>query len=241
MSLSASIASRIESLPEDTTFRYETLDIPREQYTTAAKVLERLQTKGTIKKLSKGIFYKPRKTVFGELGPATGEVIKDYLFEKGKRVAYLTGTYLYNQLALITQIANVWKIASYNRRIFVQRGNIKATPVKSYAPITEENYRLLGFLDALKDWNNIPDLDQKQGVKRLLGLLKELSPNQLNQLVQYAVLYPPRVAAFLGALLNYTKQSINLSKLKDRLNPLTSYRLTRVSANLPTASNWQIT
>jgi hypothetical protein len=240
MNLSAAIASRIEALPEDTTFRYDALDIPKTQYTTAAKVLERLQTRGVIKKLSKGIFYKPRNTVFGELKPGSGEVIKDYLFENGTRVAYLTGTYLYNQMGLTTQVPNVWRIASYNKRIFVKRGNLKATPVKSYAPITDENYSLLGFLDALKDWNTIPDLNPQQGIKRLLTLIKEFSQDQWKTLINYAILYPPRVAAFLGAMMEYAELSIDLHQLKERLNPLTTYKLIRVSMNLPTAFNWQI-
>jgi hypothetical protein len=240
MNLSATITSRIATIPENTTFRYDTLDIPREQYATAAKVLERLQTKGTIKKISKGIFYKPRKTVFGELQPGSEEVLKDYLFEKGKRIAYLTGTYLYNRLGLTTQIPKVWQIASYNQRIFVQRGSLKATPVKSYVSITEENYRLLGFLDALKDWNNIPDLDQQQAIKRLLTLLEEFTTDQRRELASYALQYPPRVAAFLGALLDYKKDQQDLDALKNRLNPLTSYKLNKVKSNLPTAINWQI-
>lgn len=240
MNLSATIASRIEAIPEDTTFRYNALDIPKTQYTTAAKVLERLQSRGMIKKLSKGIFYKPRKTVFGELKPGSEEVIKDYLFKNGQRVAYLTGTYLYNQMGLTTQVPNVWRIASYNRRIFVQRSNLKATPVKSYAPITEANYQLLGFLDALKDWNSIPDLDQQQGIKILVSLLKDFEEDQLNEFIQYALRYPPRVAAFLGALMAYAELLPDLNQLKERLNPLTNYRLTSVSAYLPTAANWQI-
>ncbi len=240
MNLSATIASRIASMPEDTTFRYHTLEIEKEQYTTAAKVLERLQSQGTIKKLSKGIFYKPRKTVFGEVKPGTAEVLKDYLFENGKRVAYLTGTYRYNQMGLTTQVPNVWKIACYNKRIFVQRGHIQAGPVKSYAPITEENVPLLGFLDALKDWNTIPDLDAQSGVPRLLSLVNDFTADQLNELVRYALLYPPRVAAFLGALLECASLSIDLRALKLRLNPLTTYKLSRVSIYLPSASNWQI-
>ena len=240
MSLSATISSRIEALPEDTTFRYDALGITNDQYTSAAKVLERLQTKGVIKKLSKGIFYKPRKTVFGELKPGSEEVIKDYLYENSKRVAYLTGTYRYNQMGLTTQIPNVWKIASFNKRIFVNRGNLQATPVKSYAPISEENVELLGFLDALKDWNTIPDLDKKQGVKRLQTLLKAFTTFQLKELINYAVLYPPRVAAFLGALLESIQLPFSRDQLKERLNPLTSYRLTGLLTNFPTAPAWQI-
>ncbi|MEA1787142.1 hypothetical protein U1E44_13660 [Arenibacter sp. GZD96] len=67
MTTAKKIANRIEELPMDSTFGYADLSILREEYLTAAKALERLQKKGIIKKLSKGIFYKPKITVFGEL------------------------------------------------------------------------------------------------------------------------------------------------------------------------------
>lgn len=43
------------------------------------------------------------------------------------------------------------QIASRGKKIYVQTGNIKATPVKSYVEVTNDNFQQLGFLDALKD------------------------------------------------------------------------------------------
>jgi len=62
--LSESIQRQIQGIPEDTTFGYGQLTIPERQFPSAAKVLERLQKNGVIRKLSKGIFYKPKKTLF---------------------------------------------------------------------------------------------------------------------------------------------------------------------------------
>lgn len=239
MSLAAEIEKFISGMDYGNTFTYAQLGINPAQYSTAAKALERLQKKGLIKRLSKGIFYKPEQSVFGELKPNDEEVIRTYLFENGKRVAYLTGTYLYNKMMLTTQVPNVWKIASFNSRIFVNRQNIKAKPVKAYAQVTENNYSLLGFLDALKDWNNIPDLNSSSGVKLMTNTLLELKPKQLKSLTEYALLYPPRVSAFLGALL----ESLNVGdpqKLKLRINPLTTYNIRLTQKDLPTIVNWNI-
>lgn len=238
MSLSSRISEAIQSFPEDYTFRYADLPINKEEYASSAKVLERLQTKGLIKKLSKGIFYKPEQSVFGELKPNENEVLKDYLFEEGKRVAYLTGVYLYNQMMLTTQVPAVWKVASFNKRIFINRANLKATAVKSYVPITDENYQLLGFLDALKDWNRIPDMDKTSGLAIVSNRLNQFSTKEINDLIEFALAYPPRVQAFLGALLELLKIEIDLAPLKKQLNPLTEYKL---GVNqLSTASNWNI-
>ncbi len=75
MTLAADIRKRIKQLPEGKTFGYDNLRIAKEDYTTAAKVLERLQKQGLIKKISKGVFYKPEQTVFGELQPEYSEYI----------------------------------------------------------------------------------------------------------------------------------------------------------------------
>ena len=49
----------------------------------AAKAIERLIAKGVAKRVSNGVFYKPKKSVFGELKPSEDELLKQYLFEKG--------------------------------------------------------------------------------------------------------------------------------------------------------------
>lgn len=239
MSLAAQIEKKISRIKEGSTFNYTQLGINPSQYSTAAKALERLLKKGSIKKLSKGIFYKPEQTIFGELKPNDEAVIKTYLFQNGVRVAYLTGTYIYNQMMLTTQVPNVWKIASFNKRIFVNRQSIKAKPVKAYAEVTESNYRLLGYLDALKDWNNIPDLSTTSGVNNLANKLSEFEPKQLQVLIKYALLYPPRVSAFLGALLEWLNRDIP-KELRERLNPLTTYKIRLKKNDLPTAANWNI-
>ena len=241
MKVSEKIAKRVKELPDDSTFGYQQLDIPGSEYVTAAKALERLQKKGVIKKVSKGIFYKPKMTVFGELRPREEELLKPYLFEKGKRIAYITGPYLYNQLGLTTQVASKLKIASQAKRIYVSTGAIKATPVKSYVKVTDQNYQLLGFLDALKDLNIIPDVDIQSAIKVLASRLSNYTNGQVKSLIRYALEYPPRVRALLGALLEFNIPEAPVAPLKENLNPLTKFNMRIKEAYLPTAPNWNIT
>ncbi|MCB0481908.1 MAG: hypothetical protein KDC83_10780 [Flavobacteriales bacterium] len=239
MSLAAQIETTISKLKEGSTFTYQDLGIEATNYAAAAKALERLQKKGKIRRLSKGIFYLPEQSVFGELKPTEAEVIKTYLFQDGKRVAYLTGTYLYNQMKLTLQVPNTWKVASYNNRILIDRQTIKARPVKAYVEVSEKNYRQLGFLDALKDWNSIPDMNSSGGISILLTQLKKLTDKETNVLKQYALKYPPRVRAFLGALLEQQKD-VNLADLRESLNPLSTYKIRLKPTDLLTAPNWNI-
>jgi hypothetical protein len=240
MTLATQIRTRIAKLPEGKTFGYANLGIAKEDYQSAAKALERLQTKGTIKKLSKGVFYKPEQTVFGELQPDYSEQLRPYLFENGKRIAYETGYSLYNQMGLTTQMAFRIKIASRSKRISINRGSLKADAVKSYAEVTEANYELLGFLDAIKDIKRIPDCSVSQAVKILSGKISKLNEKQISDLVKYALLYPTRVRALTGAMLENLNILANIEKLKQSLNPLTKVKLGLKETELPTIKNWNI-
>jgi hypothetical protein len=241
MSLATDIRMRIKKLPEGKTFGYNNLHIAREDYTTAAKALERLQKQGVIKKVSKGVFYKPEQTVFGELKPDYSELLRSYLFENGKRIAYETGTSLYNRMGLTTQLAFRIKIASRGKRININRGTLKADAVKSYAEVTDSNYETLGILDAFKDMKRIPDCSETQAVSRLSAIVKKLNDKQIASLIKYALLYPPRVRALAGAILENNGSKLKeLEKLKASINPLTTIKLGLKETELPNKSKWYI-
>lgn len=239
MNIATKIASQIKQFPLGKTFGYKDLNITTNQYVTAAKALERLQKKGIIKKVANGKFYKPESTVFGELKPSETELLKPYLFEGDTRIAYITGASLYNQMGLTRQVTSKIKIASRGKRIYVQTGNIKATPVKSYVEVTNDNYRQLGFLDALKDINIISDLDQKSAVVILSNMLKEMPNKKLAETIKYALVYPPRTRALLGALLENMAKNELIQVLKESLNPFSEYK-TVISKQLPTGKNWNL-
>lgn len=239
-SLSKSIQWQIQGIPEDTSFGYGQLTIPEQQFQSAAKVLERLQKTGVIRKLSKGIFYKPKKTVFGEKRPDEEQVLKSYLFRDGQRIAYITGTYLYNRMGLTTQIPAIIQIASREKRIFVNRGAIRATAVKSYVDVTGDNYQLLGLLDVLKDFKDIPDIDMQAALGIVVKQIQQLTERELVEMAGYALKYPPRVRALFGAILSSIGKAATAKALKGTLNPLTVFRLGINDKLLPSAAEWNI-
>ncbi len=239
MNVAQQIRSKILNFPEDRVFGYSDLGISRENYLSSAKAIERIQKEGLIKKLSKGVFYKPVITIFGELRPTDSEQLKLYLFRNGKRVAYVTGESLYNQLGLTTQMAFRIKIAT-QRRIKIDKGTLNVRSVKSYTEVTNDNFRILGILDVLKDIKRIPDCSVSEAVNRLKHILMEFEEDQLNEMIKYAKLYPPRVRALLGALLENYNSKLDVSELKKSLNPLTQFDFNLKLTDLPTINNWQI-
>jgi len=240
MKVAEKIRNSIDRIPESQPFGYADLGIGAADFYSAAKALERLQKNGTIKKVSKGVFYIPRKTVFGELGPDSNAILERYLFEDGKRVAYETGFSLYNTLGLTTQMAFKIKIATKKNPIKINQGSLQVSSVKSYVDIKEENYKLLGFLDALKDIKKIPDCSVLQAVKRMSFIIKALSVKEQNEIVQYALYYPARTRALLGAILENLNLKMDLSELNNSLNPLTKINLSIKETELPTIKKWNI-
>ena len=240
MKIAEQIRNTIEKIPESEPFGYADLGIEATDFFTAAKALERMQKKGTIQKVSKGLFYIPRQTVFGPLGPDNNSILERYLFENGKRIAYETGYSLYNKLGLTTQMAFKIKVATKRKSIKINQGTLQVSSVKSYAEVTDENYKLLGYLDILKDIRKIPDSTNSQAIKRMCFLIKDLGIKEQKQLVELALLYPARVKALLGAIMENLKSNINLSKLKNSINPLTKVKLFIKESDLPTIKNWNI-
>jgi hypothetical protein len=59
--------------------------------------------------------------------------------------------------------------------------------------------------------------------------------------MKYALLYPPRVRALVGAMLQHNDYASKaLERLKESLNPLTTIKLGIKESELPTKGNWYI-
>jgi hypothetical protein len=240
MKVTDKIENQVNQFQEGTTFTYRQLDIEPSEFGAAAKAIERFLKKGLISRASTGLFYKPRKTVFGELKPNEEELLKPYLFEGNKRIAYITGTALYNKLGLTTQIPKIYKIASRSKRIDAQIGNIKIQDVKSYVDVTNDNFYLLEILDVLKDFKKIPDIDRDIAIRYIYNRINDFSESDQEKLIRIALKYPPRVRALLGAIFEFFKSTIKLDSLKKSINPLSVYNYGITQKQLPTIKYWNI-
>jgi len=108
-----SIAKKIDSYIHDQHFgRVFTLDevIVRidldDHKNTAIKALARQIAVGNIKKISSGIYYRPKKSRFGDLPVDTQEVVKT-ISKKKKATYVVSGATAFNTLGLSTQLPMV--------------------------------------------------------------------------------------------------------------------------------------
>ncbi|MGZ0014622.1 DUF6088 family protein [Yeosuana sp. AK3] len=240
MNITTSIKTKVARIDTGEVFTYDTLSIPQSEFSAAAKALSRLVANGVIKRYKNGMYYKPKQTVFGELKPREDVLLKNYLFENDKQIAYVTGVRLYNQLGLTTQVPNVVRLASKDKEIKTKIGNLIIKPAKSYVTITKKNVPLLQLLDVIKDFKNIPDMDKKKGVSFLKEKIENLSDEDKEKLTNFAKAYPPKVRALLGAILEVLSFDQLSESLKETINFLSSYEFGISEKTLPSVSNWNI-
>jgi len=67
-----------------------------------------------------------------------------------------------------------------------------------------------------------------------------LSEKEQSRIVRLALKYQPFTRALLGAILSELARETLAAKLKNSLNPLTSYVIPGISEVLPLATRWNI-
>jgi len=240
MKVTEYIEFKIDRLPKGFVFTYDDFITEVSKKEAVIKALNRMVTLGKIAKLSKGKYYKPEGTVFGNLQPNQLQVVKDLLENDGKVIGYLTGYSIYNQLGLTTQVSNTIQIGKNETRPEFKRERYTISFIKQKNTITKDNIPLLQILDAIRFIKKIPDMTTASSCKRFLAIVKDLSENDKTTMVRLALKYPPVTRALLGALLCETGESKLTDLLQRSLNPITVYILPGISKILLTAEKWNI-
>ena len=240
MKVSEYIRDSINRLPKGHVFTYDDFSMEVKNKEAIIKALNRMVISGKIEKLSKGKYYKPEKTPFGRLQPSQEQIVKDLLIEDGKIVGYLTGYSMYNQLGLTTQVSNLIQIGKNQTRPKFKRERYTISFIKQKNTITRKNIPLLQILDSIKYIKKIPDTSIKKACKRFLEILKKLKPEERKELIRLSFKYPPSTRALLGAMLDEIQDKTLTTKLKETLNPITTYKIPDATRVLTEASNWNI-
>jgi hypothetical protein len=240
MKITDLIANSIDRLPKGYIFTYADLTNEVNKKEAVIKALNRMAQSGKIAKLSKGKYYKPEKTVFGNLKPEQKQVVKDLLEEDGKVTGYLTGLSMFNKLGLTTQVSNTIQIGKNQTRPRFKRERYTVSFIRQKNTITRENIPLLQILDAIRYIKKIPDTSMEQIYKRFLAILTSLSPKEKKALIRLALKYPPATRALVGAMLDQMEAKDLTAPLFQSLNPITQYNIPGISNVLSTSEKWNI-
>jgi len=240
MKVTEYIANTIGRLPKGYVFTYEDFINEVNSKEAVIKALNRMTTSGKIAKLARGKYYKPEKTVFGNLQPNQFQVVKDLLEDNGKVIGYLTGFSIYNQLGLTTQISNTIQIGKNEIRPAIKRDRYTISFIKQKNTITKDTIPILQLLDSIRYIKKIPDTTVTSACKRFKSIIQSWPQEDKAPLVRLAQKYPPSTRALLGALLEDTGNVSLTENLKKTLNPISKYKLSMASKVLLAAEKWNI-
>lgn len=227
-------------MPDGSVFDYAQLEIGSDQFVTAAQSLSRLTRKGVISRLSRGKYYKPQQSKFGNSRPRESAIVNALTIRQNKRIGYLTGLSVYNQLGLTSQVSNTLVIATASplQPKKIEGYNVKY--VRRNVDFLDEDIPLLQLLDALRDIKTIPDSKPDDSLKILKGYIADLPKVKKERLTELALSFNPATRALLGALIENYFSAVKVSKLRRSINRLSLFETGVSSEALPNKHSWNL-
>lgn len=221
-------------------FTYTDFDLPVDKTDAVMKALNRMVKSGKIRKLSKGRFYKPKSSQFGELKPDIYQVVKDLLEKDGKVIGYITGYSIYSQLGLTTQIYNTIQIGVNREKKATKRGMYMIKFMKQPNTITKESIPLLRILDSIRNIKKISDTTVEKACIRLKAIINDLEKSDQELLMKLALKYNPATKTLVGAIIENVNSELDTQILYKTLNSATSYSFNITEKTLPNKQKWFI-
>lgn len=207
-----------------------------------AKELSNLFKRGILKKISKGMYYKPKFSRFGELSPSDDEILMKYLELSTNKIGYISGINVYRGMGLTTQLSKEYVLMNDTRQGILNINNIQIkfikTAVQTQEELSEADITSLCILDALQDIKNIPACTPSNALRILTYRIKELSQEQKQKLYSFSLFYKPMVRALLGLIFDKIGEQKLVISLKETLNPLTKFQV-GVTSDL-SSKQWNI-
>ncbi len=240
MNITDIVNNKVNRLAAGYVFTYADFNIPVNKGGALNKALNGLVKEGKVRKLSKGRFYKPRDSEFGELKPDVYQVVKDLLERDGKIKGYLTGYSTFNQLGLTTQVPAIVQIGANEVKKGLKRGLYQIRFIKQANRITKDNIPLLRILDAIQYIKQIPDSSIELSCKKLMELIGNIRGREKEQLVSLSLNYKPATRALTGAILEIKDGPDKVTPILNSLNPISQYKFNISMEILPNKQKWNI-
>ena len=187
----------MENYGENTPIFVSELDIEGLNESTLRVQIKKMTDAGMLKRFDTGIYFIPKKTIFksGSTISAMQVIEKKYLKNKDKVCGYLSGYMLVNMAGLTTQVPAVYEVVSNNattdyRKIMINKTRVIVRRPK--VPVTNENVRILQFLDLIKDVDVYSEEEGKDLKKRMLEIMKKLDIT-FSALEPYLSFYPEKI------------------------------------------------
>ena len=222
-SLAKHIECVIEQEPFNQIFKASTLykaqfdNFPEMTY---YKTLERMSKQGIIAHLSKGLYYRPKRSRFGVV-PISEKEIVNYYTEGNKGL--VIGYRLYNQKGITTQIGKRVEILS--SLLTERKKTIDNIYIRNCeCMITEYSIPVIETLEILQNYGKIEDINRYA----LAAYMKEFAFRYSDTITVNVLknkIYKKSTIAFLKSFLDYFKIEHSLNQF---LSNLSTYKIPEV-------------
>lgn len=159
--------------------------------------IKKLADTGKIKRYDAGIYFIPKQTTFKSESMISRDAVieKKYLKDGDMTCGYISGMMFANQLGLTTQVPAVYEIVT-NRATSDYRetslASVKVILRKPKVTVTKDNYRILQFLDLLKDIDSIAEVEGDGLRQHILSYMKDMT-FKFSMLEPYLSYYPDKL------------------------------------------------
>ena len=165
--------------------------------TNVRQQIKKLADTGKVKRFDNGIYFLPKKTIFKSGSQLAPEKVLEckYLRDKDKRCGYVSGLMFFNQMGLTTQIPMMYEVVSNKATNDYRETSLAKSRVivrKPKVPITEKNYKVLQFLDMLKDVDVYSEVMGKQLQDRLYRYMDDANLS-ISEMEPYFSYYPDKL------------------------------------------------
>lgn len=152
---------------------------------------------GLLKRYDTGIYFIPKKSIFksGTQLSMNTVIEKKYLQDNNERCGYISGVAFANQLGITTQVAMACEVVTNKATNDYRETTLAKSRViirKPRIPVSEQNYRMLQFLDLMKDIDYFSEIAGEELKKRLCKYL-EINAIRFSDLEKYLQYYPDRI------------------------------------------------
>ena len=159
------------------------------------QVVKRLVDKGYLERFGQGVYYIPKLTLIGKSLLSAKKVFeKKYIYNGSKVYGFYAGLTFENAIGITNQMSNVVEIVTNNESSRVREvliGNQKVRLRKSSVIVTDQNARILQFLDFM---NRINLKDMSEASKGcLITFVKNQNFNR-DEVFFYISKYPSRTS-----------------------------------------------
>ena len=166
-------------------------------YDNLRQQMKKLVDGGKVKRYENGVYYLPKPSKFKLEVGLNPEIVLEYkyLMDDGKKCGYISGMLFYNLMGLTSQVPALYQIVTNKATTNYRETNVGKTKLiikKPRVAVTEDNYKILQFLDLILDVDVFSELEGKELNKRLSKYMRDVNLS-VADLKAYFKYYPDKL------------------------------------------------